>query len=169
MKVLIVSDSHGMTNELHQLKERHREEVDLLIHCGDSELPDEHKAIEDFIVVRGNCDYGEEFPTETLQAVGDCNIFITHGHLYSVKTSLVGLSMKSRELGADVACFGHSHLLGAEMVEGVLFINPGSLRLPRGRRERTYVILEILEDSYVVNVYDFDTGKMNDLTMNVTR
>ena len=38
MKVLIVSDSHGLTTELEKLMENYQDEVDLFIHCGDSEL-----------------------------------------------------------------------------------------------------------------------------------
>ena len=38
MKVLFVSDSHGLTAELEILVEKHQDEVDLFIHCGDSEL-----------------------------------------------------------------------------------------------------------------------------------
>ena len=66
-------------------------------------------------------------------------------------------------MGADIACFGHSHQLGAEMVNETLFINPGSIRLPRGRRERTYVILDILESAYQLKVYDMDRGEITEL------
>ena len=40
------------------------------------------------------------------------------------------------KVGAQVACFGHSHVLGAELIDGVLFINPGSILLPRQRVEK---------------------------------
>ena len=38
--------------------------------------------------------------------------------------------------------FGHSHILGAEMINGTLFLNPGSFLMPRGRRERTYALVQ---------------------------
>lgn len=37
MKILICSDSHGLTDELIELKKRHGD-MDYYIHCGDSEL-----------------------------------------------------------------------------------------------------------------------------------
>ena len=52
MKVLIVSDSHGLTTELEKLKENYQDEVDLFIHCGDSELEADDRAIHSFVAVR---------------------------------------------------------------------------------------------------------------------
>jgi uncharacterized protein len=164
MRVLIVSDSHGLTKELKKLIEKHQGEVDYFIHCGDSELDPDDPAIKHFIMVRGNCDFDERFPEDIIKTIGDRTIFITHGHHYSVKSSLMRLAYKAKEVAADIACFGHSHQLGAEMVYGTLFINPGSIRLPRGRRERTYVILDVLEQSYQLNVYDIDNGEISNLS-----
>ena len=163
MKVLIVSDSHGLTAELEKLKERHRVEAELLIHCGDSELEADHPAMMDYVTVRGNCDVDQRYPLEAVKEAGSRRILITHGHHYSVKTDLMKLSYKAREVSADIVCFGHSHFLGAEMVYDTLFINPGSIRLPRGRQERTYVILEIGEHAYNIKVYDYDKGELSDL------
>ena len=53
-KVLIVSDSHGSLELLQELKRRHREDVDVMIHCGDSELSEQDDAIAGFITVSGN-------------------------------------------------------------------------------------------------------------------
>ncbi|UTW68917.1 metallophosphoesterase family protein [Anaerobacillus sp. HL2] len=39
MKVLIISDSHGLKEELFELLNRYEKEVDAIVHCGDSELP----------------------------------------------------------------------------------------------------------------------------------
>lgn len=163
MKVLIVSDSHGLTAELEKLMGNYRDEVDFFIHCGDSELEADDRAIHSFVAVRGNCDLDERFPEEIVMKIDDRTLFITHGHRHSVKTNLMVLSYRAKEVGADIACFGHSHQLGAEMVNGTLFINPGSIRLPRGRRERTYVILDILESAYQLKVYDMDRGEIKEL------
>jgi len=162
MKVLIVSDSHGLSTELEKLKELHSE-VEHFIHCGDSELSPNNPAIKDFVIVRGNCDFYDEFPEDVVKKMGNRTFFITHGHRYSVKSDILKLSYRAKEEAADIACFGHSHYLGAEMIYGTLFINPGSIRLPRGRRERTYVILNILEDQYELKVYDIDRGEIPEL------
>ncbi|WP_394233147.1 metallophosphoesterase family protein [Niallia oryzisoli] len=163
MKVLIVSDSHGMTTELEKLKKIHENEVDYFIHCGDSELSPDDPAIQGFVTVRGNCDFYDEFPEDIVKEVGNRKILITHGHRYSVKSNLLKLSYRAKEEAADIACFGHSHYLGAEMIHGTLFINPGSIRLPRGRRERTYLTVELQEHSYELKVYDIDRGEVPEL------
>ena len=161
-KVLIVSDSHGWKAELQYLKQKHRA-VDVMIHCGDSELMADDDAINGIVTVRGNCDYEKGFPEDTVVDVANRKIFVTHGHHYNVKLSLIGLSYRAKEVSADIVCFGHSHLLGIEMVKDILFINPGSLRLPRGRHERTYVLLGIKDDLIEVNVYDLQKGEIRAL------
>ncbi|MGY6212529.1 metallophosphoesterase [Cytobacillus firmus] len=163
MKVLIVSDSHGLTSELSQIREIHPD-MDVMIHCGDSELQADDESLKGYAAVRGNCDFDADFPEDRIEEAGGFRIFVTHGHKYSVKSTLMNLSYRARELKADIVCFGHSHSLGAEMSEGILFINPGSIRLPRGRNERTYVILENRGKDVTLDVYDFSNGKIPDLT-----
>lgn len=162
-KMLIVSDSHGLTDELQQIKARHENETDLMIHCGDSELMADDAAIKGFTVVRGNCDYEAGYPDETTVALGGRKIFITHGHHHSVKTSLMSLHYRAKELKADIVCFGHSHILGAEEAGGTLFLNPGSIRLPRRRIEKTYMILELLDRKIILSVFDIDGKEIKDL------
>ncbi|MBA2173411.1 metallophosphoesterase [Halobacillus locisalis] len=141
-KVLIISDSHGLTKELADIKVRHQNEVDAMIHCGDSELAYDAEELQGFYYAKGNCDFEPEMVDEQVVKVGDLTIYATHGHLYQVKSTLMPLSYRAEEVGAQVACFGHSHIAGAEKVNDTLFINPGSSRLPRDREEPTYAILE---------------------------
>lgn len=162
-RVLIVSDSHGSTEVLEGIEKLHGSEVDLMIHCGDSELSESDAAIVNFSSVKGNCDLYGNFPDEETHVVSGVRIFVTHGHLYSVKSTLVNLYYKAKELQADIVCFGHSHLLGAEMVDDVLFINPGSIRLPRGRNEKSYAILELENEKAVLRIYDYGNGEVADL------
>lgn len=162
--ILIVSDSHGSADLLHTLRERHSGEVDHWIHCGDSELTEESDALQGFTVVKGNCDVYGNFPEEVIIEAGGCKILVVHGHLYSVKQSLLKITYRAEETGADIVCFGHSHLLGAEKMGDILFINPGSIRLPRGRREQTYIILQLNNEKAVLNVYDAVRGKLDSLS-----
>ncbi len=55
MKILIISDSHGLTDELQTIAKRHAAEVDMMIHCGDSELETNHPALEGY---KGKMVYG---------------------------------------------------------------------------------------------------------------
>ena len=76
--------------------------------------------------VRGNCDIDKAFPDEVDFDLDGVTVFVTHGHLFNVKTSILSLSYRAKEVGAQIACFGHSHILGAEMIDDVLFLNPGA-------------------------------------------
>ncbi|MFZ3588366.1 metallophosphoesterase [Bacillus sp. DJP31] len=143
MNVLIISDSHGLEEELFQIKQKYGMSVDYMIHCGDSELPFDHEAIDGFTVVRGNCDLDQNLPNDRLLDFTTSKIFATHGHLYNVKMTLMNLHYRAEELGANIVCFGHSHLAGSEKIDQTVFINPGSIHLPRGRRDKTYCILEL--------------------------
>ncbi|MGG5254863.1 metallophosphoesterase [Neobacillus sp. SM06] len=163
-KVLIVSDSHGLTHELGVIKERHRKETELMIHCGDSQLMADHHAMSEFVTVRGNCDFDTRFPLDTVEEVGGRKIFVTHGHNHSVKTSLMNLNYRAQELQADLVCFGHSHVLGAELMNGILFLNPGSIRLPRERFEKTYVIVELRKEVVKLTVYEVNGKKLDALS-----
>ncbi|MBO8155870.1 MAG: metallophosphoesterase [Bacillaceae bacterium] len=139
--VIIVSDSHGLKDELAMLKERHQGEADAFIHCGDSELDYQSELMEGFRRVRGNCDFDTNYPNEVDFLLDNMKFYVTHGHLYRVKSTLIPLSYRAEEVGADIVCFGHSHYATVEQVGNTLLINPGSMDHPRGRIEKTYAKL----------------------------
>ena len=155
MELIIVSDSHGLTEELTIIKERHTN-VKTFIHCGDSELEATSPYLSGYKTVRGNCDYDSRLPLEIVLEEEQERIFITHGHLNRVKSSLMGLRYKAAEMNATICCFGHSHLLGVEKIGETLFINPGSIRLPRGRKEKTYIHLQKIEENYNITIYTLE-------------
>ncbi|MBM6619784.1 metallophosphoesterase family protein [Bacillus suaedaesalsae] len=168
MKLLIISDTHGFEQELLQVKEKYDKEVDMMIHCGDSELPSNHVALVGFQAVKGNCDIGN-FPNDTIRQVRDVNLFATHGHLYNVKMTLMNLQYRAEEVGAKIICFGHSHLAGCEFVDGRLYINPGSFHLPRRILERTYCILEVKETEFNVQFFDHMHHRVESLCKTFSR
>lgn len=150
MRVLIISDSHGLTNELNEIKHRHQ--FDLMIHCGDSELLMDAIEMDGFLKVRGNCDQDKRLQHDITVTKNDCTFFITHGHLYHVKRDLMTLSYRAEEENAQMICFGHTHIAGAEKINHQIFINPGSIRIPRRRVEPTYAVLFIEQNSKRVKV-----------------
>lgn len=159
-KILIMSDSHGLTDEITEIVERHKSEVDQMLHCGDSELDADAPELAEFMKVGGNMDFDFRFPEETTFTVEDITFFGAHGHLHHVKSSLNQLSYRAEEEGAQIVCFGHTHIAGAEKVGGQLFINPGSIRLPRQRNIKTYAIVHWETVSEVtVDFYD-EAGNM---------
>ncbi|GER68649.1 phosphoesterase [Weizmannia acidilactici] len=163
MKLLIVSDSHGLTEELSELQEQYGDSVDALIHCGDSELRAGQIEIKDFLIVRGNCDFERRFPLDITKKIDGNTIFVTHGHHYNVKMTLMNLNYKAKEVDADFVFFGHSHVLGAEMIDNRLFLNPGSLLMPRGRVEKTYAIVEKEGNTIRVSFYTDKHRELEDL------
>ncbi len=167
MKVLILSDSHGLTKELLDIKERHKNDVKFMLHLGDSELSSQSEEMSGFSVVRGNCDFDSNYPNDMIVLLNGLKVYLTHGHLYNVKMSLMNLSYRAREVGASIVCFGHSHIAGAELIDDVLFINPGSFRLPRMRKERTYVILEVDNNQADVVFYDSEGNTVEELSTKV--
>lgn len=164
MKVGIMSDSHGLTSEVEKIKARHQAEVDVFIHCGDSELEKADAIMEGLLAVRGNCDHDPAYPDYTVETIGDLRFLVTHGHLYNVKMTVMNLSYKAEEEQADIICFGHSHVAGSEMIDGKLYINPGSIRLPRNRKEKTYAILELTQKEAIIHYYDVEGNLVKDLS-----
>ncbi|KRG12807.1 metallophosphoesterase [Lederbergia galactosidilytica] len=154
MKLLIVSDSHGDRSLIKTLKNSYENDVDALIHCGDSELRAVDPVLKGFHIVKGNCDLDQQFPDELLLDVQGYKIYVTHGHLFQIKSSLQNIAYRAEEFGADFVFFGHSHILGVEKIAGTLFLNPGSILLPRGGNEQTYAIIEQKEDICTVRFFN---------------
>ena len=136
-----MSDTHGDASIIAEVTQ-YIGVVDAIFHCGDSELDIEHKSLQSVHVVRGNCDMDSSFPNEVITEIKDTKIYMTHGHLLQVKNTMVPIKLRAQEVGADVVLFGHSHLLGVEVLNETLFLNPGSLTFPRGRTEKSYATLE---------------------------
>lgn len=165
--VLIISDSHGLRDEIAMIKERHSTAT--MIHCGDSELPQDASELTGFLKVAGNCDMDNRYDDEKLQHIEGWNFFITHGHLNRVKSSLLSLTYRASEVGADVTCFGHTHIAGAEKIDDKLYINPGSIRLPKGQHGKTYAVITFPSENEIkVVFYKLNGEIVNDLTYHYT-
>lgn len=152
MKILVISDTHSDTETMEQVIQHHAE-VATIIHCGDSELDFTYFTNSNIHVVQGNCDFEGNFPNELIVSVENEIIYVTHGHLHQVKSTLLPLSYRAAEVQASIVCFGHSHLIGAEMHHDVLFVNPGSLHMPRGRKEKSYAIIEKQQNEWNVSFF----------------
>ncbi|MGN1402513.1 MAG: metallophosphoesterase [Bacillus sp. (in: firmicutes)] len=164
MNILVVSDSHGQTEDLFMLQDKYRHKAEAMFHCGDSELQKGHPALEGFQYVRGNCDYDAAFPEHVNKEVGGYRFLMTHGHLYNIGMTLDRLSYKAEETGADIVLFGHSHRPGSmQDQKGVLYINPGSISLPRGRKEKSYCLINIDGKQVSVRFFEPDGTELKSL------
>lgn len=156
-KVLVVSDSHGLTTELSEIKARHG--CQYKIHCGDSELDYDNPAMDGFIRVGGNCDFDRRYPLIETLDIEDVKFYICHGHLHRVHEGLDYLSYAASGAKAQIICHGHTHQAHVTKYSDQIIINPGSIRSPRTRKEKTYCIVE-WTDSKVMNIqFYLETGE----------
>jgi len=139
-RIAVMSDSHGDNETIRQFKDE-QSESDYLFHCGDSELSAEDALLGEMVAVKGNCD-PDGLPEYLMLSAGSFRVLVTHGHLDQVKTGLLPLRYRAEEAGADIVLFGHTHLYGAEVHEGILFVNPGSTHRPPPGRPATYAVIE---------------------------
>lgn len=148
MRILVISDTHGINKEIIEtiLKDK---KADMMIHLGDY-VKDGEKISKILglpsVIVKGNGDYDSDYPEDRLVDIEDKKIFLTHGHKYNIKSNIDNIYYKAMELGADIALFGHSHI-ALNIKEGdIIIMNPGSPSLPRDiNRTRSYGIIEIGE------------------------
>ncbi|MCF8563518.1 metallophosphoesterase [Alicyclobacillus tolerans] len=146
MRLCIVSDTHRRRHEL-LASVKTVQPIDAILHAGD-ETSDASWLSErvDWPVlgVAGNWDKASErYPVERIIDRYGPRILLTHGHLLRVKDNLAGLSEKAAAHQADIVIYGHTHIAAVTAESGKLFLNPGSLAEPRGRRERTFALLSI--------------------------
>lgn len=157
MSILILSDSHGLTNEVKQAVERHQ--AAYVFHCGDFCTDHKKAPFAGMRLVRGNCDVASEVPLELGTVWKRLRIYQTHGHLFGVKSSLLKLHDRAKESGANMVIFGHTHVPVCAWERGILFLNPGSMLKPRHFLVPTYAVVEEEEadDDFVgVNVTYFN-------------
>ncbi|MCR4399423.1 MAG: metallophosphoesterase [Syntrophomonadaceae bacterium] len=144
MRAAVCADTHGdIAGLLAVLRCQRVEEV---WHAGDFLRDGEALAAALGLPLRGvvgNCDRDQPGPEELVFAVHGRRVLLTHGHRQRVKSHLLALMMRAREVGADIVVFGHTHLPLVEEERGILFINPGSAGLPRAGAAPTWALLEI--------------------------
>ena len=159
MKLMIASDIHGSAFYCEKMLEAYRrEKADKLILLGDilyhgprNDLPEEYnpkKVLamlndikEEILCVRGNCD------TEVDQMVLEFPVlaeygflydkgrmfFITHGHKFNPEN----LPMLKK---GDVLINGHTHIPAFDVNETFVYVNPGSVSIPKKNSCHSYII-----------------------------
>ena len=158
MKLMIASDLHGSEYYVNLLVERLAEEQperlvllgDLLYHGPRNDLPRDYdtkktaallNALEPKpLCIRGNCD-GEvdqmvlSFPIladfAALLADGR-TLYLTHGH--HLTEAAAALS------AGDVLLYGHTHVPDFTLRDGLYYVNPGSVSIPKGGSPNSYLL-----------------------------
>lgn len=159
MKVLVISDIHGSSyyaRKIEEIVEKENPEKivllgDLYYHGPRNELSQEYAPMEvakilnslkdKLMVVKGNCDAEVDemisefkFEEHILTNINGKNIYFTHGHKYNIE------NIPYEDF--DILIYGHIHQGFIQEKEGYLFANPGSISLPKGGTEHSYLILE---------------------------
>ena len=162
MKYMIASDLHGSAEYVSRLTEAYEREApdgllllgDLLYHGPRNDLPEDYDTKrciamlnalgEEITAVRGNCDAEVdqmvlEFPMmedyEVAEADG-LRLFLTHGHIYD------HLDRPPEIREGDVLLSGHTHVPASFCEDGIWFLNPGSVSIPKGGSPHGYMTLE---------------------------
>jgi len=151
MKIGIISDTHGnkqcMDEAISYLMD-----CDLIIHAGDnfSDSKYIHSTTKiGMMAVKGNCDF-DNVEDELIFDIEDKNIFLCHGDKYGVKYGLEQLEEKAKEVEANIVIFGHTHTPLCIEKDNILYINPGSVSIPRNVNYKSMAILYIDNDNISV-------------------
>ena len=162
MKLLICSDIHGDLDSMEKALEAFRKERcdrmlilgDLLYHGPRNDLPKTYnpKAVINLLnenrniimTVRGNCDTEVDqmvlnFPILAdyiMLSLDGLTVFATHGHHHNTQTP-------PPLCKGDILLHGHTHVLKCEPFgEDNLYLNPGSVSLPKENNPRSYMVYE---------------------------
>jgi putative phosphoesterase len=165
MKLMIASDIHGSARYCREmLTAFEREQADRLLLLGDilyhgprNDLPEEYAPKEviamlnarknQIYCVRGNCDTEVDqmvlqFPIMAdygILPVGERLIYVTHGHRYNIS------ALPPLQPG-DILMHGHTHIPAWERFgDNNLYLNPGSVSIPKAESPHGYMILENTE------------------------
>ncbi len=161
MKILIASDIHGSAFYCEGLLDAFKREKadkllllgDLLYHGPRNDLPDGHapkrviellNSVSDKILcVRGNCEAEVDqmvlnFPVLADYAVLEfdgVSFFATHGHRHNPNNP-------PKQAGFFVLLNGHTHIPACEERDGFLYVNCGSVSIPKNGSEHSYLVYE---------------------------
>lgn len=161
MKYLVASDIHGSAYYCRELCAAiERENPDRIFFLGDvlyhgprNDLPKDYAPKEviamltpfadRILSVRGNCDTEVDqmvlpFPVMADTAYIQCGeklILATHGHIWNTE-KLPPLG------GVSVLLYGHTHIPACDEHDGYVYLNPGSVSIPKEGSRHSYMILE---------------------------
>jgi putative phosphoesterase len=175
MRIGIISDTHGSLSCWQKVMSTIFQDVDLIIHAGDllyhgprNPLPEDYQpralaeAVNNLavplVIVRGNCDAEVDqmmihWPLQSPYAfiqIENLRILVNHGHTLSLNER----EAQAQKYKVHLFVFGHTHIPLLEKREGVIYLNPGSLSLPKDNWEPTVALLE----NGVVHLISVSTG-----------
>lgn len=174
MKIMIASDIHGSAYYCEKLTDAFKAEGadrllllgDILYHGPRNDLPRDYapKKVADLlnahkdriICVRGNCEAEVdslmlEFSVTAEYCIiyaGERLIYATHGHHFGEKTP-------PQHANGDILLTGHTHIPACTEYETYLYVNPGSVSIPKEGSEHGYMLLD--DGKFVWKTLDGET------------
>lgn len=138
-KILLISDTHRDDETFKKIKQRHQDAM-LMIHAGDSCLSKDDPLLSQMKVVRGNHDFGNDFPEYIVLPP----FFICHGHTFGVYQTFEKVIAKAKEYHCSIVIHGHTHIAYDKVHENIRIINPGSAMFNRGNYGYgTYALMDM--------------------------
>lgn len=158
MKIIFVSDIHGIVSNLNELKKvidtinpnkvvvlgdlyqtgyiKSEKENNFLV----KEFLGEY--IDKLIVLKGNCDSLIELSKNPFLVINDLglintddiNIYLNHGDKYNI--------YNNTKIEDGVLVYGHEHVPYIREENNVVYINVGSISLPRNNSDPSYAVYE---------------------------
>ncbi len=134
-RVGIIADTHGILRP--EVMDA-LEECDYILHAGDfaeEQILDQIRFVAKLYVVRGNSDswWADYLAEEQQFRIGDLNFVLIHNRKKAGPAAY----------DADVVVYGHTHHYSAEIVNGTLWLNPGSCGVSRYGEELSFVIMDV--------------------------
>ena len=142
MKVGVISDTHGMLRQ--EVLEILRS-CDCILHAGDINnqgIVDELGRIAPVYVVRGNNDkeWAEPLTHDLTVQLEGLKFFMVHNKKET----------QNLPIDADIVVFGHSHKYFEQVIDGRLWLNPGSCGKRRFGQEISLAVLTVDGKDYQV-------------------
>lgn len=169
MKLLMISDIHGISNNLKILEEKIKlKDFNYLVILGDifsnsstTRLDEEiiieflNKYKDKLIVVKGNCDkYFDilKVPVKVNEVsylnVDNYDFYFTHGNIYNC--------YNNDTFSNGILVYGHEHIPYIKKESDMIYLNTGSLSLPRDDYGKTFAIYEDKK----IKIYQLDSLKV---------
>lgn len=180
MKLMFISDIHGIKTNLKIIKNKFDKlKCDKLVVLGDLyyhdynvRYPDTNndyifdflKSFKDkLICMRGNCDTDLDVKLSNFVILKDISlistdkldIYITHGDKYNFRNSQKLKNLKG------ILIYGHEHRPYIYEEGNFVYINTGSISLPRGIEKPSYVVY----DKKTFTIYDIENKILNSITI----
>lgn len=180
MRIMFASDIHGSEYYTRKLVCKFNElSCDRLILLGDvlyhgprNDLPEGYnpKGViallnamsEKILCVRGNCEAEVDQMVLDFSCMSESMVmyekgvmfFITHGHLFNTENP------PKLQCG-DLLIHGHTHVQTIERFKDNIYINPGSISIPKDGNPPTFMLYE----NGKFTIYDFEMNILNEVTI----